>query len=132
MLERLNLANLSLNDANLEPLLEVIENNQTLKAINLETNFLSGQFLARIFESAKKNETLEEIKAVNQNAPWTSESETLMTEAIQANEGLLKVSIQTRRPENRNKIEKATIRNREIVRIRRMHQNLMEKRAFMQ
>lgn len=31
-----------------------------------ETNYLSGEFFARLFQAALKNQTLEEIKAVNQ------------------------------------------------------------------
>ncbi|VDN53916.1 unnamed protein product [Dracunculus medinensis] len=65
-LEKLSLANMSLYDGNIEPLIDVLENNSTLKAINLETNYLSGDFFARLFKAALKKQTLEEVKAVNQ------------------------------------------------------------------
>lgn len=50
----------------LQPIFDVIENNTTLKSINLETNYLSGDFFARLFKAALVNQTLEEVKAVNQ------------------------------------------------------------------
>ncbi|VDM49702.1 unnamed protein product, partial [Toxocara canis] len=40
-LEKLALANMGLYDTNVEPLIDVVENNSTLKSINLETNYLS-------------------------------------------------------------------------------------------
>lgn len=50
----------------LQPLIDVVEKNSTLKAVNLETNYLSGDFFAKLFQAALKNQTLEEVKAVNQ------------------------------------------------------------------
>lgn len=44
----------------------MIENNQTLRAVNLETNYLGGDFFGKLFKAALKNQTLEEVKAVNQ------------------------------------------------------------------
>jgi hypothetical protein len=43
-----------------------VEHNETLRVINLETNYISGDFFARLFKAALKNQTLEEVKAVNQ------------------------------------------------------------------
>jgi tropomodulin len=50
----------------LQPLIEAVENNETLRVINLETNYISGDFFSRLFKAALKNQTLEEVKAVNQ------------------------------------------------------------------
>lgn len=99
-LESLSLANLGLYDNNLEvrisllhclgteiaqSLAAVLELNTSLKKLNLETNYLSGMFsfvlklsrppsfrrVLRLFKAACVNQTLEEVKAVNQ--VWMSE-----------------------------------------------------------
>ena len=65
-IERLSLANMGLYDTDVEPLIDILEGNESLRVLNLETNYLSGEFFARLFQSALKNQTLEEVKAVNQ------------------------------------------------------------------
>jgi hypothetical protein len=80
-LEKLSLANMGLYDMDLQvpssispsflpticqPLIDVVEHNTTLRCINLETNYLSGDFFAKLFKAALANQSLEEVKAVNQ------------------------------------------------------------------
>lgn len=40
--------------------------NKHLESLNLETNFLSGEFLAKLFKAALINQTIHEVKCVNQ------------------------------------------------------------------
>ena len=47
-------------------MIDVLEHNTTLRCVNLETNYLSGDFFARLFKAALNNQSLEEVKAVNQ------------------------------------------------------------------
>ncbi|KAL3068109.1 hypothetical protein niasHT_038099 [Heterodera trifolii] len=118
-MEKLSLANMGLYDTDVQPLIDILEHNTTLRCINLETNYLSGDFFARLFKAALTNQTLEEVKAVNQGVAFSTTSEREIIEAITQNRGLTKVSINLRLPEGRFKIEKATIRNQEIRRILR-------------
>uniref|UniRef100_A0A914ZJH9 Tropomodulin n=1 Tax=Parascaris univalens TaxID=6257 RepID=A0A914ZJH9_PARUN len=118
-LEKLSLANMGLYDSNVEPLIDVVENNSTLKAVNLETNYISGDFFAKLFQAALKNQTLEEVKAVNQGVTFSTVSEKEIIDAIFANRGIIKVSINLRLPEGRHKIENAMLRNGEIKRVLR-------------
>ncbi|KAK5986950.1 Tropomodulin, partial [Trichostrongylus colubriformis] len=67
--ERLSLANMGLSDNDLAVLMPVLEINTGLKKLNLETNYLSGGFLIKFFQSALVNQTLEEVKASNQVRP---------------------------------------------------------------
>lgn len=61
-------------------LLPVIEMNKALRKLNLETNYLSGDFFAKLFRAALVNQTLEEVKAVNQvRASGYSVSEELLS-----------------------------------------------------
>lgn len=113
-IEKLCLANMGLYDHDVANLLEVIQVNESLKHINLETNYLGGEFFAGLFQSALVNETLEEVKCVNQGVSFATDKEKEIIKAIQQNTGLLKVSINLRLPEGRHKIENALIRNQDI------------------
>ncbi|KAI6227497.1 hypothetical protein M3Y99_01247400 [Aphelenchoides fujianensis] len=118
-IEMLSLANMGLYDLDVEPLIRVLELNESLRVLNLETNYLSGEFFARLFEAALKNQTLEEVKAVNQGVNFSTVSEKQIIKAIFANRGLLKVSFNFRLPEGRFKVDKAIMRNNEIRRVLR-------------
>ncbi|KRX13855.1 Tropomodulin [Trichinella nelsoni] len=114
-LKKLSLANVALSNAAAEPILEVLETNSTLKSLNLETNFLSGDFLAKLFHAALKLQTLEEVKIVNQSPTFSTEAEMDIMKAIFENKGLLKVSIDLRHPEARSKVSQAMLRNCELL-----------------
>ncbi|VDM82487.1 unnamed protein product, partial [Strongylus vulgaris] len=88
--------------------------NKALKKLNLETNYLSGDFFARLFKAALVNETLEEIKA---GVSFATVAEKEIIDSIVANKGLTKVSITLRLPEGRHKVENATLRNGEYSKI---------------
>ncbi|VDN94969.1 unnamed protein product [Brugia pahangi] len=126
-LEKIALANMGLYDNDceakqlyaLQPIFDVVASNTTLKSINLETNYLSGDFFARLFKAALVNQTLEEVKAVNQGVTFATTAEKEIIDAVFQNRGLTKVSINLRLPEGRHKIENALIRNQEIRRILR-------------
>ncbi|CAG9534991.1 unnamed protein product [Cercopithifilaria johnstoni] len=118
-LEKIALANMGLYDNDCEPIFDVVASNTTLKSINLETNYLSGDFFARLFKAALVNQTLEEVKAVNQGVTFATTAEREIIDAVFENRGLTKVSINLRLPEGRHKIENAMIRNQEIRRILR-------------
>lgn len=55
-------------------LVDVLENNEVLRCINLETNYLSGEFFAKLFRAMLKFQQIEEIKAVNQVRPQMNAS----------------------------------------------------------
>ncbi|EGT35143.1 hypothetical protein CAEBREN_31815, partial [Caenorhabditis brenneri] len=117
--ERISLANMGLYDHDINVLVTVIEMNQAIKKVNLETNYLSGDFFAKLFKAALVNESVEEIKAVNQGVSFSTQSEKEIIDAIVKNHGLTKISINFRLPEGRHKVENATLRNGELKRIKR-------------
>ncbi|CAB3398155.1 unnamed protein product [Caenorhabditis bovis] len=125
--ERISLANMGLYDHDIMVLVTVIEMNQAIKKVNLETNYLSGEFFAKLFKAALVNETVEEIKAVNQGVSFSTQSEKEIIDAIVKNHGLTKISINFRLPEGRHKVENATLRNGEIKRIKRREAALKAK-----
>uniref|UniRef100_A0A914Y2F7 Tropomodulin n=1 Tax=Panagrolaimus superbus TaxID=310955 RepID=A0A914Y2F7_9BILA len=124
--EKLCLANMGLYDNDIANVIEIVEASESLKHINVETNYLSGDFFAKLFQAALNTETLEEVKAVNQGVSFATTAEKDIIKAITSNTGLLKVSINLRLPEGRHKIENATIRNQDIRRELRRRQRLAE------
>ncbi|CCD63653.1 Tropomodulin [Caenorhabditis elegans] len=117
--ERISLANMGLYDHDINVLVTVIEMNQAIKKVNLETNYLSGDFFSKLFKAALVNESVEEIKAVNQGVSFSTQSEKEIIDAIVKNHGLTKISINFRLPEGRHKVENATLRNGELKRVKR-------------
>uniref|UniRef100_A0A914DE82 Tropomodulin n=1 Tax=Acrobeloides nanus TaxID=290746 RepID=A0A914DE82_9BILA len=118
-LEKLSLANMGLYDHDIADLISILEINETLRSINLETNYLTGDFFSKLFQSALKNQTLEEVKAVNQGVSFSTQAEREIIDAVFQNRGLTKVSISLRLPEGRHKVDQAMLRNQEIRRVLR-------------
>ncbi|PIO59317.1 hypothetical protein TELCIR_19222, partial [Teladorsagia circumcincta] len=119
--ERLSLANMGLSDNDLAILMPVLEINTGLKKLNLETNYLSGDFFIKFFQAALTNQTLEEVRAVNQGTSYTNLEEKEIVDGIVANTGLTKrlralsqVSINLRLQEDRQAVEKAMLRNGDL------------------
>ncbi|KAK6050910.1 hypothetical protein COOONC_11585, partial [Cooperia oncophora] len=91
--ERLSLANMGLYDNDLAVLMPVLEINRGLKKLNIETNYLSGDFFIKFFQAALTNETLEEVRAVNQGTSFKNLEEKEIVDAIVANTGLTKARL---------------------------------------
>uniref|UniRef100_A0A915J4E9 Tropomodulin n=1 Tax=Romanomermis culicivorax TaxID=13658 RepID=A0A915J4E9_ROMCU len=124
--KKVSLANTGLTDTALEPFIEVLNLNQTIESINFETNYISGEYLARFFQAALNCPSLREVKCVNQSTAFSTESEKQIMDAVFKNSSLTKVSANFRHPEARNKIEKATSRNCEIRRRQRREEALVK------
>lgn len=121
-------------------MLEVLETNPHLETLNIETNFLNGDFLVRFFQSCLKLQTLRDVKAVNQvlgrrficalllissdsygifqSPTFSNQSELNMMKAIHQNRGIWKVSLNLRLPEARQKVDQALIRNGELSKLK--------------
>lgn len=55
-----------------QPLIDMIGRNISLTTLNVETNYLTGDFMARLFAETLKTQTLTEVRASNQvpDSPW--------------------------------------------------------------
>uniref|UniRef100_A0A915E6A7 Tropomodulin n=1 Tax=Ditylenchus dipsaci TaxID=166011 RepID=A0A915E6A7_9BILA len=102
-MEKLSLANMGLYDMDIAPLLDVIENNDTLRCLNSCPQ-------APIFGRGQGGQP---------GVAFSTTAEKEIIDAIFQNKGLTKISINLRLPEGRHKVEQATIRNQEIRRILR-------------
>lgn len=50
----------------LQKLAEALSENKTLKVLNVESNFISGEAIVEIMKAINKNQTLQELRVANQ------------------------------------------------------------------
>lgn len=62
----LSLTNVGLNDRNALRLAEAIEKSETLRVLNVETNFISPPVIVQLVKSLLKAKSVEEFRASNQ------------------------------------------------------------------
>ena len=101
-MQELSLANLALADAALEPLLPALEANTGLRKLNVETNFLSGEFLARLFQALLPQQSLAEVRAANQGGTFSSTSELDIMESHRRQRGTLQTRHHSSQPAGQN------------------------------
>lgn len=65
-LETLSLTNVGLLDRSIDKLVEAIEKNNTLRVVNVETNFISPIGVVRLVKALLKQKSVEEFRASNQ------------------------------------------------------------------
>lgn len=65
-LETLSLTNVGLTDRSAQNLADALEKNNTLRVVNVETNFISPTGIVRLIKSLLKTKSVEEFRASNQ------------------------------------------------------------------
>lgn len=65
-LETLSLTNVGLTDRSAQKLADALEKNNTLRVVNVETNFISPTGIVRLIKSLLKTKCVEEFRASNQ------------------------------------------------------------------
>jgi tropomodulin len=65
-LETLSLTNVGLTDKQAYKLADALETNNTLRVVNVETNFISPTGIVRLVKSLLKTKIVEEFRATNQ------------------------------------------------------------------
>ena len=51
---------------------EALKTNKTLKCLNLESNYISGEGIKAVLEGAKEPQTLQELRVANQVSALTA------------------------------------------------------------
>lgn len=65
-METLSLTNVGLTDRTAMNLADALEKNNTLRVVNVETNFISPTGIVRLIKSLLKTKSVEEFRASNQ------------------------------------------------------------------
>ena len=111
------LANTRMEDCVAFALADVMEGNDVIEVLNVESNFLSGAGgLLRLCEAVEKNTTLKELRVANQFTRAGQAVEMKMAEILQINKTITKFGYNFDAPGPRNIATNAIQRNVEISR----------------
>ncbi|PAV85293.1 hypothetical protein WR25_03589 [Diploscapter pachys] len=120
-IEKICLANTAISDSEARGLIDLLENNTSIKMLNIESNFITPELLAKLLRATLKNQSLIEFKAENQRqSVLGNQIEMDMMLTVEENEALLRVGIAFQSMEARHRVSEALERNYERVRLRRL------------
>ncbi|KAK6028968.1 Tropomodulin [Ostertagia ostertagi] len=102
-------------------LIKLLETSTSLKVLNVESNFISPELLAKLLRATLVTQCLTEFKAENQRqSVLGNQVEMDMTSSVEENESLLRVGIAFQSMEARHRVSDALEKNYERVRLRRL------------
>ncbi|KAF5275941.1 hypothetical protein FQA39_LY00737 [Lamprigera yunnana] len=111
-LEILSLTNVGLTDRQAHKLADALEKNNTLKVINVETNFISPTGIVRLVKSLLKTKSVEEFRATNQRSQVLGNKiEMEITSLIEQNPTLLRLGLHLEYNDARHRIAAHLQRN---------------------
>ena len=130
VLSNLSLSNTALTDWAASNLCHTLENNETLESINVESNCIMPQTLAKLFESLNVTQSMKEFKAMNQAAQVLGNKvEMAIAKSIENNKTLLKVGLQFEYNDCQNRVAVHLQKNLDRVRIKRIAAKLAERES---
>ncbi|KAI6242418.1 Tropomodulin [Aphelenchoides fujianensis] len=121
-LTKLSLSNTAIDDQEARPLVELLENSPSLKVLNVESNFISPEMIAKMLRATLKHQSVIEFHAENQRQSVLGnpiEMDIMMS--VEDNETLLRVGVSLQSMEARHRVSEALERNYERVRLRRLN-----------
>ncbi|CAD6184541.1 unnamed protein product [Caenorhabditis auriculariae] len=120
-IQKLALANTAISDSEARGIVELLETSPSLRILNVESNFLTPELLARLLRATLVTQTLVEFKAENQRqSVLGNQIEMDMMMSVEENETLLRVGVAFQSMEARHRVSEALERNYERVRLRRL------------
>jgi len=124
-LEELFLANTMLTDTAAIVLASAMGNNKTLVKLNIESNSVSPQTIARIVETIGVHQTVTDFKASNQQAKFLGNKvEMAITKAVENNKTILKCGLHLQFGDCRNRVAVQLQKNLDRQRLRRVAHKL--------
>ncbi|CAJ0571325.1 unnamed protein product, partial [Mesorhabditis spiculigera] len=123
-IESLSLSNTAIADTEARCIEKMLENSPSLKVLNVESNFITPEMLARLLKATLKTQSVIEFHAENQRQGVLGiqiEMDMMMT--IEENESLLRVGVAFQSMEARHRVSEALERNYERLRVRRRENN---------
>uniref|UniRef100_A0AC35TGT6 Tropomodulin n=1 Tax=Rhabditophanes sp. KR3021 TaxID=114890 RepID=A0AC35TGT6_9BILA len=120
-LTKLSMANTAMSDAEARGLMELLESSSTLKVLNIESNYITPELMAKLVRATITTQSLTEFHAENQRASVLGnqiEMDIMMT--IEENDSLLRVGLGFSSMEARHRVSEALERNYERLRLQRL------------
>jgi len=119
------MANTGLTDAAGQVLANSLETNKSLNAVNIESNCVAPQTLARIFEAINVQQSVTSVKAANQQAQVLGNKvEMAITKSVEANPFLLRVGLHLQAGDCRNRVATSLQRNMDRIRLQRVQKQV--------
>ncbi|CAK5062352.1 unnamed protein product [Meloidogyne enterolobii] len=120
-LQKLSLANTAISDQEARPLLELIERTDSLKILNIESNYISPEMIAKLLRATLTTQSLVEFHAENQRqSVLGNQIEMDIMLSVEDNDSLLRVGVSLQSMEARNRVGEALERNYERLRLQRL------------
>ncbi|XP_022905909.1 tropomodulin isoform X2 [Onthophagus taurus] len=111
-LETLSLTNVGLTDRQAQKLAEALERNNTLRVVNVETNFIAPTGIVRLIKSLLKTQVVEEFRASNQRSQVLGNKiEMEITSLIEKNPTILRLGLHLEYNDARHRIATHLQRN---------------------
>ncbi|ETN85504.1 Tropomodulin [Necator americanus] len=118
---KLSMANTAISDSEARGLLELLETSPSLKILNIESNFITPELLAKLLRATLVTQCLTEFRAENQRqAVLGNQIEMDMMLSVEENQSLLRVGVAFQSMEARHRVSEALEKNYERVRLRRL------------
>ncbi|OUC47723.1 Tropomodulin [Trichinella nativa] len=109
------------NINNMKGLIELLEMSKNLKNLNVESNFLTGEFLIALLQATLKQQCLVEIHVENQRAAVLGNKvEMELARIVEENDSLLRVGISFQSMDARYRVSYAIEKNYERLRLQRV------------
>uniref|UniRef100_A0A158R5Z0 Tropomodulin n=1 Tax=Syphacia muris TaxID=451379 RepID=A0A158R5Z0_9BILA len=127
-IEKLSLANTAVSDQEARGLVELVETSPSLRVLNIESNFISPELLAKLLRATLVTQKLVEFHAENQRASVLgNQIEMDMMLSVEENDSLLRVGVAFQSMEARHRVSEALERNYERLRLKRLETSSTEK-----
>ncbi|KHJ92620.1 Tropomodulin [Oesophagostomum dentatum] len=124
---KLSMANTAISDSEARGLIELIETSPSLKVLNIESNFITPELLAKLLRATLVTQCLTEFRAENQRqAVLGNQIEMDMMLSVEENQSLLRVGVAFQSMEARHRVSEALEKNYERVRLRRLGKTVDE------
>ncbi|NXK79857.1 TMOD1 protein, partial [Amazona guildingii] len=108
------------NDPVAFALAEMLKVNNTLKSLNVESNFISGSGILAVVEALQGNTSLVELRIDNQSQPLGNKVEMEIASMLEKNTSLLKFGYHFTQQGPRLRASNAMMNNNDLVRKRRL------------
>ncbi|CAK8681529.1 tropomodulin-1-like [Clavelina lepadiformis] len=102
---------------------DMLKINRTLKVLNVESNFITGEGIVAIVEALESNDVLEELRIDNQRQQFGNKVENELAEILANNTTLLKLGYHFNLQGPRGKVADFITRNNDIKRRTRVDYN---------
>ncbi|KAJ3211458.1 Tropomodulin-2 [Entophlyctis luteolus] len=119
-LKELNLCNAQVATSTASELAATLRTNKSLEILNLESNNIGPLGIKHLAEALAYNDTLLELRLINQKQAAGIDAEQTFARSLQKNETIVKIGLQFRDAASRNAVDRMIMRNKDKARRMRL------------